>query len=164
LDAQERAFLVWLWWRILAALFARYELILAPDGSKYLSRWHYPSWLVDLTARHDGGAQDYLFLHYFHQSDPDRGWHCHPWEWCESKILRGVYVQALPYFWRGLYRPAFRVYAVGDRNRLTDEYHAVSIVRGPVWTLFRAGPKHGRSWGFMNERGERWAANAEGMQ
>jgi hypothetical protein len=149
--------IAFLWWRFLALLLARYELIPAPSGAPYLSRWHFPAWLARACD------STYLFLHYFHTSDPDRGWHCHPWTWCESWILRGAYAQAIPYFWRGEWVEAFRVFQAGDRNRLTDEHHAVSILRGPVWTLFRAGPKHGKSWGFMDRHGRRWAANGNGV-
>lgn len=152
-----RARFVWAWWRLLAFLLARYEFI-DVDGP-YLSRWHFPRWLARVY-----GAR-YLFLHYFHDSDDDRrGWHYHPWTWCESRLLTGAYVQSTPYFWRGEWCEACQVFVAGQRNRLTDEYHLVQLLRRPVWTLFRAGPKHGRSWGFMNSRGEKRAANPGGMQ
>ncbi len=143
----------WALWRALAFLIASYELIPAPDGSPYLSRWHFPAWL----ARRYGAA--FLFLHYFHASDSDRGWHNHPYIWEDAEILRGAYLQAIPYRWRGEWRAARKVFRAGDRNRLTNEYHSVSLLQRPVWTLFKAGPKHGRSWGFMDHRGNTWPAN-----
>lgn len=144
-------------WRVLAFFLARYELISAPkeaphNGEPYLSRWHFPRWL----ARRYGA--EYLFLHYFHQSDPDRGWHNHPWEWCESELLSGSYLQEI--FVRNefvrrlggspLWHQTFRR---GDRNMLYGHFHKVILLGRPVWTLFRAGPKHGRGWGFVDERG-----------
>lgn len=150
------AWLVWAWWRVLAAVFARYELIRV-DG-EYLSRWHYPEWI----ARRLGAP--YAFLHYFHTSDPDRGWHNHPWIWLDVRILRGAYVQEIPYFWRGEWRAGLRTFVAGQRNRLTSEYHRVLILRRPVWTLALAGPRHGRSWGFMDHLGRTWPANPGGMQ
>lgn len=151
-----RAWLIWAWWRFLAFLLARYEMIPAPSGADYLSRWHFPAWL----ARWYHCTE--LFLHHFHTSDPDRGWHNHPYVWCEGRPLRGAYVQAIPYFWRNHWAPEYRTFSEGARNRLTTEYHAVSILRGPLWTLFRAGPKHGRSWGFMDSTGRTWPANPNG--
>lgn len=143
-------------WRSLAFFLARYELIPAPDGTPYLSRWHFPQWVARLA-----GAP-FLFLHHFHQSDPDRGWHDHPWIWCSSELLRGEYVQAIPYLWRGEWRPAYQAFHTGDTNRLTNERHAVSLTITPVWTLFRAGLKHGRSWSFMDRTGRVWSANGSG--
>lgn len=154
---QIGAWLVWFWWRLLAAVLARYELILAPDGSPYLSRWHFPEWI----ARMLGGT--YAFLHHFHASDPDREWHNHPWVWCRSRLLSGAYTQEIPYFRKaGEWRPACRVFTRGDKNFLTSEYHRVLLLRRPVWTLFVAGPKHGRSWGFKDSRGRVWPANPKG--
>ncbi len=143
-------------WRVLAFFLARYELIPAPDGSPYLSRWHFPRWL----ARKRGAA--YLFLHHFHQSDPDRGWHNHPYHWCESTLLRGAYVQTIPYLWRGEWRPAYQTFRSSGVNMLFGQYHAVALIASPVWTLFRAGPKHGKSWGFMDRSGRQWPANGNG--
>lgn len=157
--------MIWLWWRLLAFVLARYELIPAPSvdgkpGAKYLSRWHFPRWL----ARQYGA--DFLFLHYFHTGDPDRGWHCHPWDWCESRLLRGAYVQELrlPSMKRGggPMWTHFQEFSAGERNRLTGEFHAVRLLATPVWTLFRAGPKHGRSWGFVDQAGRFWPANGNG--
>ncbi len=142
-------------WRVLALFLARYELIPAPDGKPYLSRWHFPLWL----ARRYGAAE--LFLHHFHTSDPDRGWHNHPYEWCEGRLLQGAYVQAIPQFWLGEWRPAYKTFRAGDRNRLTNERHAVALIKSPVRTLFLAGPKHGRSWNFMDRNGRTWSENRE---
>ena len=143
----------WAYWRALAFLYARYELIPAPDGSPYMSRWHFPTWLA---RRYDAA---FLFLQFFHQSDQDRGWHDHPWTWFKSRILRGAYLQATPYFWRGEWRQAYRVFREGDCNYITSERHTISILRRPTWTLLLAGPKHGRSWGFMDHKGRTWPAN-----
>ena len=151
-------------YRVLAFLLARYELIPAPDGAAYLSRWHFPRWLARWHAA------EYLFLHYFHTSDPDRGWHCHPWRWCESRLLRGSYTQEirrLVHPWRGPGRPRteYKDFVAGDTNYLGAEFHRVTLGSRPVWTLFRAGAKHGKSWGFINEAGVYTPANdPRGMQ
>lgn len=152
-------------WRVLAFLLARYELILAPNGVPYLSRWHFPTWL----ARRMGACQ--LFLHHFHTGDPDRGWHNHPWAWCESRLLGGAYVQECLWIFSGgvqiesvrsfdvTYRVTTEVFEAGDRNRLTSQFHAVRLLTPTVWTLFATGPKHGRSWGFKDMTGHFTPAN-----
>lgn len=152
-----KAWLVWAWWRLIAFLFARYELI-PVDRKDYLSRWHYPQWIANV----HGMRCAFLFLHYFHTGDPDRGWHNHPWFWMDSRILRGAYLQAIPYLWRGEWREARRVFRTGDRNLITNEYHKIDLLRRPTWSLVRCGPKHGRSWGFMDHRGRTWPANPSG--
>lgn len=160
-----------LFWRVLAFFLARYELI-APHGVPYLSRWHFPQWLARLH-----GAE-YLFLHRFHRGDEGRGWHNHPYAWCEATVLAGYYWQevqresapmALGYdanrsmMW--LPREFFvsrRFYGLGDMNRLTNEFHALRLSPGVrTWTLFRAGAKHGRSWGFRDAEGNFTPANGE---
>jgi len=149
----------WFWWRVLAFFFARYELIPAPSGAKYLGRWHFPRWI---TKRVDPSAE-HLFLHYFYTSDPDRGWHNHPYVWCESELLQGAYVQEIRVRY-GMGHTFTETFRAGDRNALTDEFHAVRLLATPVWTLFRAGPKHGKSWGFIDRSGKFWPANSGGMQ
>ncbi len=149
-------------WRVLAFFLARYELIRAPDGTPYLSRWHFPAWVV---AAHNAimiAGAEYLFLHCFHQSDPDRGWHNHPYLWCEARPLRGAYVQSIREDARGEHaRTVMRVCRPGTVNFLRDEYHAVYLLYTPTWTLFRAGMKHGRSWGFVDAAGAYRAANGD---
>jgi hypothetical protein len=158
--------ILWWWWRLLAFLIARYELIPKPldaGGGPYLSRWHFPAWL----ARAYDCAE--LFLHDFHCSDPDRGWHNHPYTWCESRLLDGAYTQETlwidvneygpPSIHRLCYRVAYDTFRAGETNRLTSQFHAVRLMTRKVRTLFRAGPKHGRSWGFKNLSGEFTPAN-----
>lgn len=153
-------------WRALAFLFARYELIPAPDdaphyGAPYLDRWHFPKWIVWLheLGRAPRLRAEFLFLHHFRMSDPDRGWHNHPWEWCESRLLWGCYLQEcfLPR-WRERWRRKFRR---GEWNYLHGQYHKITLLERPVWTLFRAGAKHGKGWGFVDEQGRFTSASGK---
>lgn len=133
----------WFWLPLLLALRLWATLctrvtILAPGGDRapYLIRWH---------------IAPGLYLHKFVSSDPDRGWHCHPWKWAWSMLLRGSYFQSVPPGW-GLpcHAPEGDYYA-GDKNYLCEgDYHRVILNTPTVWTLFRHGPKHGRSWNFMS--------------
>jgi hypothetical protein len=106
-----------------------------------------------------------LFLHCFHTSDPD-GLHNHPWHDARSLILRGAYFEErnfapiesvadlLP-----LNGPHYscmvtkRIYWPGNVNTITDrDWHRVELLSDEVWTLFSAGTKHGKGWGFSNGR------------
>jgi hypothetical protein len=129
-------------WGLLLALLRAWAIlctrvtIVSPDEERkpYLVRWHiWPG----------------VYLHKFVSSDPDRGWHCHPWKWARSRILWGAYYQSAP-FWPG---DGLRVglFKTGDLNELLEgDYHRVLLRTPVVWTLFRHGPKHGRSWNFLS--------------
>jgi hypothetical protein len=123
--------------RVWAVICTRVTIV-SPDGDRapYLIRWHvWPG----------------LYLHKFVSSDPDRGWHCHPWEWASSRILDGVYYQSVPPGWGLPCHAPEGVYRAGDVNQLLEgDYHRVLLVTPIVWTLFRHGPKHGHSWNFLS--------------
>jgi hypothetical protein len=127
-----RALLVLL--RVWACICTRVTIVAPDDGKPYLIRWHvWPG----------------LYLHKFVSSDPDRGWHCHPWTWARSRILDGRYYQSVPpWTGNGLREGAF---GVGDLNELlAGDYHRILLITPVVWTLFQHGPKHGRSWNFLS--------------
>lgn len=81
------------------------------------------------------------YLHNYRQPDFDRREHNHPWRVARTFILRGGYVET-----RDGVR---RVRMPGDTAVITSrEYHRITEVLPNTWTLFYAGPKHGRGWGF----------------
>jgi hypothetical protein len=84
---------------------------------------------------------DATFLHVFRDSDLD-GLHDHPWPW-ERLILRGEYYEEYHDGTRQLCGPGHYV------SRSARELHRVVVEDGPVYTLFRHGPRE-RSWGFLN--------------
>lgn len=88
-----------------------------------------------------------LYLHWFHQPDPARDLHNHPWTWCWAVILWGDYLEALE---DGLLHWRFK----WDPRRWPGHiYHTVhALVRRPVVTLFAHGPQV-RTWGFLSEHG-----------
>ncbi len=144
--------LIWLFLRFVG-LF-RPTLVVAPGGKLYLKRWYLTPDTVWYRKRFPA-----IFLHCFYSSDPDRGWHSHPWIWSWSMILRGSYkefrvspccpgssnmVNSWNCFWPG------------DKNKIDEEdFHRVKLLTPKVWTLFVAGPLHGRQWEFMDENGVR---------
>jgi hypothetical protein len=138
--------------RVFAVLRPRLDI--SPGGVPYLIRWYltpagkgrFAKWY----RRHFPG----VFLHCFLASDPDRGWHSHPWHWATSLILRGAYLESRPIKFVGYLGDAWSGFCTGQVNRLTgDDWHRVRLVTPTVWTLFVVGPLHGREWGFMSEEG-----------
>jgi hypothetical protein len=132
-------------WRLLLVLLRVWALlctrvtIVSPDEARkpYLVRWHiWPG----------------VYLHKFVSSDPDRGWHCHPWTWARSRIMAGTYYQSAPDWprnWPGSAREGW--FRAGDVNELREgDYHRLLLVTRVVWTLFSHGPKHGGSWNFLS--------------
>lgn len=86
------------------------------------------------------------YLHHFHRADADRRLHNHPYESADTRILRGGYTELRAY---GDRAPWVHEYRAGDTSRITPgTWHRVAALHGETWTLFRAGPKHGRGWGF----------------
>lgn len=132
-------------------------LLIAPGGADYLHRWY-------LTPHGDGRFAKWwrrhcpgVFLHCFVASDPDRGWHSHPWVWAKSLIMRGEYLESRPYDCvDGKLTDVWWTYTPGDVNSLTgDHFHKVKLLTPRVWTLFIVGPLHGREWEFLDEQGNR---------
>jgi hypothetical protein len=126
------------------------------QGQLYLGRWYLlggdghgraPGWR--------GQCQHNLFLHHFWMSDPD-GLHNHPYRKSRSLILTGGYWE-----WRRKHVPGHhevifqqgKHYPPGSVNTIrADDFHRVVLcdMQRGVWTLFFAGKKHGRGWGFLD--------------
>lgn len=133
--------------------FLRPKLVVRPEGKDYLIRWYLtPCW--KWWRRYLPG----VFLHCFLSSDPDRGWHSHPWTWAVSLILKGEYCESRPTPYKCFYSETYlhicRKFKPGDLNTLTGaDWHQVKLLSPKVWTLFIVGPLHGLEWGFMDEFG-----------
>jgi hypothetical protein len=94
-----------------------------------------------------------VVLHNVRSDDPP-DLHDHAW-WNVSIVLRGVlkettykpapFLQLPAYCSRYLRAPCVRI-------RSATELHRLSVVRGPVWTLFITGPVQ-RDWGYDTEAG-----------
>lgn len=94
-----------------------------------------------------------LYLHRFLDSDPDRGYHNHPWKFAASLILSGRYLE---HIWSPdavaieRWRNPGRLAAFGSRH-----LHRVILPEGEpeCWTLFLAGPRldtgTNSGWGFL---------------
>lgn len=89
-----------------------------------------------------------VYLHRFVASDPDRGFHDHPWPWALSFLLMGWY-------WNHTRSGVFRVNwfnAIG-----ADTFHRVVLPtdRGvhEVWTLFAHRAQDIKPWGFLRDLG-----------
>lgn len=122
------------------------------EQDEYLTRYY--------LLHKDGtkGIKFNVFLHQFMASD-DPVFHCHPWNWYASLILKGGYHEHTPWgtWWRG---PGhFRFTNCEDVRSLRqgDPYaplvpcnlHWVEIPKkGETWTLFIRG-RSVKDWGFM---------------
>lgn len=124
---------VWLWLR------SRVRIIRHPTtGGVYL-------WRVYLWQSPTYG----LMLHWFNRPDIGRHLHNHPWEWVQSTVLWGAYIE------ESVSMSAVRtqtVYKAGQTWRKRGvQYHAVRVLCTPgVLTLFRHG-RRVRTWGFWKE-------------
>lgn len=125
------------------------DLIIAPDGSPYLYRWH-------IKERNDL-ANDYLHLQI--GDDPERPLHDHPWD-NTSYIISGGYNEILqrdpPY-------GAVVTYARNEGetiSRSAEWSHRLLLPEGMGYTLTRfvTGPVI-RKWGFWV--GDRWFPHNE---
>lgn len=113
--------------------------IVGDKGEPYLNRYYVVSFGPDANPWFA------LYLHKFKASDPDCGYHDHPWDWAWSLVLSGRYVESKPGGYR-LRRP----FSLG---RLTgDTLHRVVLDEGAeCWTLFCHG-RRTKGWGFSASR------------
>lgn len=115
------------------------DVIIAPDGSPYIYRWH-------VIPRNAAGAN--VYFHIQVQSDPERPLHDHPWD-NVSHLLSGGYVEIIqecpPY---GFVREVPR--RAGDVIfRKAEAAHRLILPKGVpyIMSLFTTGPVV-REWGF----------------
>lgn len=106
------------------------------EGRPYLTRYV-------VNEAEDGSK---VYLHFIHQSDDDRDFHDHPWDW-HSEILQGSYKE---------YRPeSSTIFRPGDVNvKVAEQLHRLEVLEGPVITMVFRGPKR-REWGFQTP-GKPW--------
>jgi hypothetical protein len=144
-------FLVWCVLRLYACTRTKHTIML--DGKPYITRYYLTC------ARTCNGPEGY-YLHHIHAPDADRRLHDHPWHWASSRILRGGYTELR----RVVRFAARRTAEVRGTMRRTQfnagalsvlyahasyhDYHRIVDIEPNTWTLFRAGPKHGKGWGF----------------
>lgn len=97
------------------------------------------------------------YLHRFVGSDPDRGFHDHPWARAYSLILLGWYYELRRWGMRRVCwfnvidGDTFHRVFVGDRI-FRDELHAAPPRRQPprqVWSLFFHRADDAKDWGFL---------------
>jgi len=129
--------------RILVIKLSNYlpvKVIRDDRGVPFLYRYH----LFALT--NDGPG---LCIHHFVKSDPDLGYHDHPWSRAISFILAGKYEERI-------YCPNLGEYNTFTRNRWTFNYlngnsfHRVMLPNdNDVWTIF-AFQKRSKPWGMIS--------------
>lgn len=120
------------------------DLIIAPDGTPYIYRWH-------IIPRNVVGANVYLHLQV--ADDPERPLHDHPWD-NQSVILAGGYCEVYARCseerdarWANQHER--RVLKGRTVHRRAEEAHRLFLAPGCPYTisLFSTGPVV-RDWGF----------------
>jgi hypothetical protein len=90
-----------------------------------------------------------VYLHKFHRGDSDEALHNHPWIWSRSLVLVGGYVEERRVE-RCVERRIVRPFTWNKID--ANDFHRVDLIEKDCWSLFIAGPKTGKSWGFW----DRW--------
>jgi MFS family permease len=116
------------------------KVIKDPEGRPFLYRYH----IAALTRNGPG-----LCIHRFCASDPDRGFHDHPWSHACSFVLAGRYEERT-----NPERPNERGRSVtaGHFNYVNGSrvFHRVMLEKGEdAWTIFAFG-RRTKGWGFKN--------------
>jgi hypothetical protein len=128
------------------------------DGEDILRRYHLLELPFGMT----------LVLHQFVQSDPDRGYHDHPWSFGMSLILSGGYYERkISHTTNPIGKPEDQVpinmdyLSTGRINVFSGkDYHRVILPEnGEAWTLFLTGPRK-KIWGFLNARSQGYCYTA----
>ena len=125
------------------------------NGVPFLYRYHL------FALSNDGPG---LCIHRFVKSDPDRGYHDHPWKKSMSFILAGGYEERL------LNLTDNKSYDIKNRNRWTFNYlkgtnnfHRVMMAdKKDAWTIF-AFSKRNKVWGIIGLDGEYKAMSTKVM-
>ncbi len=111
------------------------------DGEPFLYRYH----LISLTDNGPG-----VCLHRFVKSDPDRGYHDHPWQRSFSFILCGSYLERLLCADRKNFTEKQRPRWTFNYLNGSETFHRVMVDEGKdVWTLFFF-QKRSKTWGMVD--------------
>lgn len=125
------------------------DVIIGNADNPYVHRW----WI----GPH--GDEPSAYIHRFFRSDHDGALHDHRYD-NVSVILEGSYDEHFHYFPLTVIDGKYKTYSltrgVGDIiARPADTPHRVSIIDGPVTTIFFTG-KAVREWGFVTVNGWRY--------
>jgi hypothetical protein len=119
-----------------------FRRITGDNGELYLERY----FLFAIGPRRNPWVTAYI--HRFVASDPDRGFHDHPWRWAVSVILSGSYMEVvtkngdITKFPVGRHKTPGAITTFGPNHK-----HRVELVSDECWTLFVHG-RWIRPWGF----------------
>jgi hypothetical protein len=121
--------------RILYALTGLLRVrLVSPGGDPYLERYL----LLQTRWFH-------VYVHRFVASDPDRGYHSHPWS-SRSLMLVGGYIETRLVSLTPTTRTVHPGQTVGIGP---NTFHIVKLIEHDAWTLLVRGPR-GNRWGFLN--------------
>jgi len=129
------------WFVVFITNYLPVKVIRDDKGVPFLYRYHL------FTFGNDGPG---MCIHRFVKSDPERGYHDHPWNKAISFILCGGYTERI------VDETNENGYVSHERNRWSfnflngkDKFHRVMINEGQdAWTLF-AFQKRSKTWGMI---------------
>jgi hypothetical protein len=120
------------------------RVISREDGEKYLTRYY--------IFRKPLKWMPSIYIHCFHNGDPDLELHDHPWDKSISFILDGSYLEEKRQksYLGATYNINVRRFAPGNINYIRGtDFHRVKLLTPKVWTLFISGSKI-KDWGFWD--------------
>ena len=124
---------------IATRLFRKRTYVAFTNGTKYLQRTYL------ISSKNIFGLPEIL-LHQFFESDQDPDLHNHPWDKSVSYILTGSYRETRLFIDNKTKFDTDRI--APTRNIIyANDYHQITLLEKPIWTLFIAG-KRIQSWGF----------------
>lgn len=129
------------------------DTLLRADGKDYMERWvlTYPFGMVR--------------IHKIISSDVDYHLHDHPWDFV-TIMLKGSYCEHTPINNKAKVYPCATSmeyhFAPSARFIRADEYHRLTVNRGPIWTLVLTGRKKNK-WGFLTRDGKLQWREVEGQ-
>ena len=114
------------------------------NGKPYLYRYRVLSW---------GDNGPGVYLHHYVMSDPDKGYHNHPWEQAYSIILSGGYTERVHNKSSRGYRETY--YGRGSLRTIQGQgiFHRIVIAPGDdAWTLIAFSSRN-KPWGTVGTDG-----------
>ena len=134
--------------RIIIVFITNYlpvKVIRDDKGVPFLYRYHLFSFGKDGPG---------MCIHRFVKSDPERGYHDHPWKRSLSFILCGKYDERILLSDRINYKTHARNRWIFNYLNGVDTFHRVMVDEGKdVWTLF-AFQKRSKTWGMVSLEGK----------
>lgn len=146
------------WIRVFLIYLTNYlpvKVIRNDEGKPFLYRYHIFKW---------GQNGPGLCIHRFVLSDPDRGYHDHPWKTAMSFILCGQYEERILNEERTAYSTRMRPRWTFNYLDGVKTFHRVMVEENKdVWTLFAFGSRT-KTWGMVSIKDSKYQPMSEQVE